>query len=135
MLLEARALAKLQVDEKLGHSEVGLTLGVDGTSKHQKHFGAASVHYPDSQTTVLGVTNMGAGTAQSYLRTVKDLLEDVAGFSNMVAGEVQSGQPRVGDPDDDNIEKKTAEYGRLLYNDICNACHCFRVVPLKMSRR
>ena len=115
MLLEARAVAKTMVDQKLTDSEVGLTLGVDGTSKHQVHYGGASVHFPEGQSVTLGLTNMATGEAESYLNTIQDLLADTAGFSEMVREAAPVGNQPEPEPELEpghDKDRKVAQYGR-----------------------
>jgi hypothetical protein len=82
MLAEALSLALAHLHERLTESGGNLTLGSDGTSKHELHYGSATVSFPDGQTMMLGLSDMAFSDAESYRSMILDMISDVAETEN-----------------------------------------------------
>ncbi len=77
MLLEALSLALSHLkDELTQHKD--LTVGTDGTTKFGHHYAACEFSLPDGRKFVGGLRDMASGDAETYLATLKQLVEDIA---------------------------------------------------------
>ena len=78
MLLEARFLGLSHLQEELANCEGNATVGIDGTSKHEKHYGTAVVSFANRAPMVPGLEDMACDDAETYLNTLLEMVRNVA---------------------------------------------------------